>query len=131
MFFDIVVGVLVNHNKQVLVGQRQSHQIYPDYWEFPGGKVEAGESLITALKREMYEELGICVESATNFICAPYQYPDRYVHLHAFYIQEFTGNLKGNEGQLIEWIALYELSERKNLEANQPIVQAIRDCQIV
>lgn len=125
-FFDVVLGVIKNDRGQYLVGQRQQHQIYPDYWEFPGGKVEPGESLFKALQREMHEEIGIDVISAKHFLCVPFSYPERRVHIHAFTITQYHHQPCGAEGQTLEWITLDQLRARKNLVANEPILEALQ-----
>jgi 8-oxo-dGTP diphosphatase len=126
-FFNVVVGLFFNKQGQILAGKRQKHQIYADFWEFPGGKVEDNEELISALKREMAEELDVEVLKAKCILCVPFEYPDRMVHLHVFLIEKYSNTAKGNEGQIIEWLNVNEITTRKSLEANIPIINAIHD----
>lgn len=122
---SIVVGVLMQGDK-ILISQRQKHQAYADYWEFPGGKVEAGEQLEAALSREFTEEIGVETQNWQPLITIPWDYEHAQVELNVFCCDDFSGEAHGAEGQQIKWISMAELDHFKFPEANQGIVTALR-----
>lgn len=87
----------------VLLAQRPPGKPYAGYWEFPGGKVEPDEAIADALKREMLEELGVCVLSAEAWCGVEYVYPHAHVRLHFHISREWTGAPEGLEGQAFAW----------------------------
>ncbi len=121
---QIVVGVL-KKNHQILISLRQKHQIYADYWEFPGGKVEQGENFGQALTREFKEEVGVVVTSWQPLIQIPWQYEHANVMLNVFVADQFTGEISGNEGQETRWVDLLNLNEYRFPEANSAIISAL------
>lgn len=121
---DVAVGVLIKAQK-VLVGQRLVQDRYYQKWEFPGGKLDAGERPIDALSRELHEELGVQVCSARPLITLKHDYPDRLVRLFVFLIDEFSGEPKGMEGQAVKWVYPAECQQLDFLAANTAIVNAI------
>lgn len=100
---DVAVGILMKTDGEVLLGQRPEGKPYPGYWEFPGGKVEPGESILAALKREFVEELGIEVVSAEPWCCVEHIYPHAHVRLHFFISHEWRGLPVSREGQDFAW----------------------------
>ncbi|HEY1044685.1 MAG TPA: NUDIX domain-containing protein [Telluria sp.] len=100
---DVAVGILVNANGDVLLGQRPAGKPYAGYWEFPGGKVEAGESIEHALKREFLEELGIEIDSATEWCGVEHVYEHAHVRLHYFISHDWRGEPQSLEGQAFAW----------------------------
>jgi 8-oxo-dGTP diphosphatase len=100
---DVAVGILIAPNGDVLLGQRPSGKPYEGYWEFPGGKVEAGEAILDALKREFVEELGLQIDSATPWCCIEYVYPHAHVRLHFYISRAWRGEPQGLEGQAFAW----------------------------
>ncbi|HEY5799304.1 MAG TPA: NUDIX domain-containing protein [Burkholderiaceae bacterium] len=99
----VAVGVLIRANGDVLLGQRPAGKPYPGYWEFPGGKVEAGESILDGLKREFLEELGIVIRTAQPWCCVEYVYPHAHVRLHFYISREWDGEPQSLEGQAFGW----------------------------
>ena len=95
-------------------------------WEFPGGKVESGESVPAALSRELQEELGIRVIQARPLIRIPYRYPDRNVLLDVWRVEQFEGKAHGAEGQPLLWVEPEHLNQYEFPAANRPIVTAAR-----
>lgn len=95
-------------------------------WEFPGGKLEPGESPLTGLKRELAEELGIRVDSAEPLLELSHRYPDRYVRLDVWWVVAYSGEVESREGQALRWVAAAALGEVALLPADQPIVAAIQ-----
>lgn len=82
---DVVVGILMRPNGDVLLGQRPAGKPYAGYWEFPGGKVEQGEALFAALQREFVEELGLHIDDAEEWCGVEHVYEHAHVRLHFFY----------------------------------------------
>ncbi len=100
---DVAVGILVKPNGDVLLGQRPEGKPYAGYWEFPGGKVEPGEDILAALKREFMEELGITVLSGKPWCCVEHVYPHAHVRLYFYLIYEWEGEPQSLEGQAFAW----------------------------
>ena len=94
-------------------------------WEFPGGKVESGETVIDALKRELAEEIGIDVLSSEPLILIEHDYGDKCVKLDVHRVTQFTGEPHGKEGQPSKWQSLSDLNSDEFPAANKPIIQAL------
>tara|TARA_R110000850_G_scaffold22994_5_gene67611 strand:- start:527 stop:1549 length:1023 start_codon:yes stop_codon:yes gene_type:complete len=124
----------ISQEKQILIAKRLEHVHQGGLWEFPGGKVESGESIIDALDRELFEELDIrikpeassnmCVEALKPLIQIKHNYPDKSVFLDVWRIQSFSGDPKGKEGQEVRWVNIEELQDYAFPEANKPILRA-------
>ena len=100
---DVAVGILLRGNGEVLLGQRPPGKPYAGYWEFPGGKVEAGEAVFAALQREFLEELGIHVISGEEWCGVAHVYPHAHVHLHFYICRQWQGEPQSLEGQAFAW----------------------------
>mgnify|MGYP003483842690 CR=1 FL=1 len=100
---DVAVGILMKPNGDVLLGQRPEGKPYAGYWEFPGGKVEAGESILHALQREFVEELGVEILSATEWCGVEHVYEHAHVRLHFFISHDWRGEPQSLEGQAFAW----------------------------
>src|SRR3569623_356112 len=100
---DVAVGILLHADGDVLLAQRPVGKPYAGYWEFPGGKVERGEALFDALKREFREELGIEILSAEPWCCVDHVYPHAHVRLHFFISRRWSGEPQSLEGQAFAW----------------------------
>jgi 8-oxo-dGTP diphosphatase len=100
---DVAVGILMKPNGDVLLGQRPDGKPYAGYWEFPGGKVEQGEAIVDALKRELVEELGVRVMSAEPWCGVEHVYPHAHVRLHFYISREWQGEPQGLENQAFAW----------------------------
>jgi 8-oxo-dGTP diphosphatase len=122
----VAVGVVRGAAGAVLIARRHDHLHQGGLWEFPGGKVEAGESTLEALGRELYEELGIRVLHGEPLLQVRHAYADRCVLLDTFEVLEFSGTPQGREGQPIAWVAVNDLSSFEFPAANRPIVTAAR-----
>ena len=99
----VAVGILRRPDGRVLFAQRPPGKVYAGYWEFPGGKIEPGESSLGALKRELDEELGIRVTRATEWLAQRHVYPHAHVELRFFLISEWEGEPDSREGQAFAW----------------------------
>ena len=100
---DVAVGILMRPNGDVLLGQRPPGKPYAGYWEFPGGKVEAGEDIATALRREFMEELGVSIVCAEAWCCVEHIYPHAHVRLHFYISRHWEGEPQSLEGQAFAW----------------------------
>ena len=100
---DVAVGVLRNAAGEYLFAQRPEGKPMAGYWEFPGGKVEAGESIHTALARELHEELGIEIGDSTHWLEIEHVYPHAHVLLHFRIITDWQGEPHGREAQALHW----------------------------
>ncbi len=101
----VACGVLVRADGKVLLAQRPTGKIAEGYWEFPGGKIEPGETAAIALARELYEELGITVRTALPLIRFAHDYSNRRVVLDSWRITAFDGEPQGRENQALQWLA--------------------------
>lgn len=125
-FDPIAVGVLQNARGEVLICQRPAHKLYPGEWEFPGGKVEPGENVLAALRRELQEELCIDVQDSRPLICLRYVYPELSVELDTWLVRAWHGEPRATEHPATAWVAPDALPRWKLLAADRPIVNALR-----
>ena len=100
---EVAAGILLDSQQRFLMGQRPVGKPYAGYWEFPGGKVEAGETLFQALQRELQEELGITIHSSVDLMMIEHDYPHAYVRIHVSVIRDWTGEPTGCENQALSW----------------------------
>ncbi len=98
-----IIERVVNAQYQVLFAQRPDGKAYAGFWEFPGGKIEAGESVVEALIREIDEELGIQVHSATLWRAERFSYEHAHVELNFCRSKDWSGEPQGREGQAFAW----------------------------
>ncbi|MCB5186245.1 Nudix family hydrolase [Methylobacillus gramineus] len=122
---DAAVAVLQRDDGQVLLAERPAGKPWAGWWEFPGGKIEVGETPLHALKRELQEELGIEVTQAYPWLTRSFEYPDRHVRLHFFMVREWRNEPQGCEGQSLSWQSPAGLSVGPMLPANEPILAAL------
>lgn len=100
---DVAVGILVKANGDILLAQRPEGKPYAGYWEFPGGKVEANESILDALRREFMEELGVHIIDADAWCGVEHIYPHAHVRLHFFISRSWDGEPQSLESQSFAW----------------------------
>lgn len=100
---DVAVGVLIRPNGEFLLTSRPSGKVYEGYWEFPGGKLEAGETVEQALHRELLEEIGISIGHAQLWKVELVDYPHALVRLNFCKVFDWTGELQMREGQSFVW----------------------------
>ena len=103
---DVAVGVLIDGDGRFLLTSRPDGKVYAGFWEFPGGKLEAGESVEAALKRELHEELGIAVDAARPWRIEIVDYPHARVRLHFCKVSAWHGDFERREGQRMAWQTL-------------------------
>lgn len=123
---DVAAAVILRPDGSFLLARRPAGKAYAGYWEFPGGKVEAGEPVEAALSRELYEELGIEVERADPWITRVFAYPHATVRLHFFRVRSFRNAPHPREQQAIAWQRLGAPMADPMLPANAPVLAALR-----
>ena len=123
---DVVAAVIERPDRSYLVAQRPEGKVYAGYWEFPGGKVESGETFSDALARELNEELGIQVQRAFPWITRVHAYPHATVKLHFLRVTQWRGEPYPREGQSLSWQIHSDQSVSPMLPANAPILKALR-----
>ena len=122
----VAVAVIQDGHGQYFIAKRPQESHQGGLWEFPGGKVENNETVVEALKRELFEEIGITLIQAKPLIQIHHNYSDKSVLLDVWCIDEFTGKAFGKEGQETCWINKSELSLYKFPVANLKIIKAIQ-----
>ncbi|MBZ6065443.1 8-oxo-dGTP diphosphatase MutT [Aeromonas schubertii] len=122
----VAVGVIENKRGDILLAKRSADRHQGDRWEFPGGKVESGEDLLTALDRELWEEIGIRVLDCIPFMELCHDYPEKSVLLDIWKVTRFEGEPYGREGQECCWVPLARLHEYHFPDANAPIVSRLQ-----
>ena len=123
---DVAAAVLLRGDGRVLLGQRAPDTFYPGYWEFPGGKVEAGESPRDALVRELSEELGVEVTAATPWLSRSHAYEHAHVTLHFFIVRGWRGELNDHVHSALSWEDPHAMAVSPMLPANGPILKSLR-----
>ncbi len=103
---DVAVGVLIDADGQFLLTSRPAGKPYAGYWEFPGGKLESGESVEQALRRELHEELGIAIGTVQPWQIEIVDYPHALVRLHFCKVFDWQGDFEMREGQQMAWQTL-------------------------
>ena len=103
---DVAVGVLIDGQGRFLLTSRPEGKVYAGYWEFPGGKVEAGETIEAALRRELHEELGITIGATHPWQVLLMDYPHARVRLHFCKVYDWQGGFEMREGQAMAWQTL-------------------------
>ncbi len=103
---DVAVGVLIDAEDRFLLTSRPEGKVYAGWWEFPGGKVEAGETVFAALARELHEEIGITVAAAEPWRDLVVDYPHARVRLHVCKVRSWTGTFEMREAQSMAWQTL-------------------------
>ncbi|MEO6033070.1 MAG: NUDIX domain-containing protein [Burkholderiaceae bacterium] len=100
---DVAVGVLINPDGEFLLTSRPEGKVFAGYWEFPGGKLEPGETVEQALRRELFEELGITTGAVQPWQVELVDYPHARVRLHFCKVFEWYGGFEMREGQAMAW----------------------------
>lgn len=123
---EVAAAVILREDGSFLLGQRAADTFYPGYWEFPGGKIEAGETPRRALVRELHEELEIEVVQATPWIVREHVYPHAHVRLHFFRVTQWRGVVRDHVHAALAWQHLDAPMASPMLPANAPVIAALR-----
>ena len=123
----VMVAIIRDAAGRFLISQRSPGAHMAGAWEFPGGKKGADETPLAALERELAEELGIAIVSAEPFIEISHAYADRRVWLDVWVVRDYTGKPAPREGQPLRWVGVEELLDVGLLEADRPIVTALKE----
>lgn len=125
---QIAVAVIFSPDKRrVLVSRRHAQADQGGLWEFPGGKCHSDEDTLSALKRELFEELNMEIVGATELMKIDYDYPELKVCLNVWSVSQWKGNLFGKEGQPIEWVDINKLPLRDFPKANEKIISFLNE----
>ena len=124
--FDVAAGILCDSRGRILIAERLGGGAFNGMWEFPGGKIAAGESSTQALSRELAEELGIEVTELSSFMSLRHEYDDRVVSIEFFIVSNWNCEPVGREGQKLRWVPAESLDANELLPADIPVVEALR-----
>ncbi|MGN2392911.1 Nudix family hydrolase [Pelomicrobium sp. G1] len=122
---EVAVAVIQRADGRFLLGRRPAGKVYAGYWEFPGGKVEPGESTLEALARELHEELALTLERAYPWITRTFAYPHGTVRLRFFRVVRWRGTLKDREHEALAWHRPGEAALAPMLPANGPVLKSL------
>ncbi|MFJ7173634.1 8-oxo-dGTP diphosphatase MutT [Citrobacter freundii] len=122
---QIAVGIIRNQHNEIFITQRAANAHMANKLEFPGGKIEAGETPEQALIRELQEEVGITPTQSSLFEKLEYQFPDRHITLWFWLVESWEGEPWGKEGQPAQWIAQDALSAQDFPPANAPVIEKL------
>jgi 8-oxo-dGTP diphosphatase len=123
----VVAGILHDDDGKVLIAERTADHAFAGLWEFPGGKIGNGEETLSALRRELGEELGIEVLEQTFFMRLEHDYSDRSVSIDFYLINRWANTPRGRDGQALKWARPDSIAENVLLPADAPVVKALRD----
>ena len=123
----MAVGILKDSDGKYLLGKRLNSQSWSGWWEFPGGKLESNESPSDALKREIFEELGVVVSNYRQWTKRKVVEKNKIITLYFFLITSWSGLVNGKEGQELQWVDLKTYKAKKVLPPNQIIHHALRN----
>ncbi len=121
----VATGILEDTAGRLLVSLRPEGKPWPGFWEFPGGKVDPGETPEQALRRELWEEIGIQAIDPEPFRVLDYAYPERTVRLHFYRVRCWSGEAHGKEGQQVRWLYPWEIPALECLPANLRMTAAV------
>ena len=124
MHVDVSVAVLINNNRQVLLGQRPHPKSWEGWWEFPGGKIEKGETSVDALYREIDEEIGVKITQFKKWVIRKYSHGGNDITLHFFKVYGWEGEVTSKENQKLVWTHLQNPNVSPILPANLFIQKA-------
>ena len=122
----LIAAAIIENNGKVLIAQRAKKDALLGKWEFPGGKVEEGETLHECLKRELFEELGIHAEVGEYFCTSTFYHKDLLFDMFVFRVPSFKGKITLNEHSAVVWVIPLELSNYDMPEPDLPIVELLQ-----
>jgi len=121
----VAVGVIQRNNGDILIAKRHQHLHQGGKWEFPGGKIEQGETTLAALTRELKEEVDLTVNNGSPLLVIEHDYGDKIVMLDIWLVNDFDGVGASNEGQQIKWVAKTDLANYQFPDANLAIIEKL------
>jgi 8-oxo-dGTP diphosphatase len=122
----VVAAALYDAHGRVLIAERPPGKHMAGRWEFPGGKIEPGESEAEALSRELREELGVEVASAHPLLALNHDYAERRVEISLWIVERYSGQPRGLDGQKLKWVRPQGLPDEDVLEADRPFIEALQ-----
>jgi len=122
----VAAGILVDADGRVLLCERLGTPPLAGLWEFPGGKIDAGEGAVEALARELLEELGVTVHEAAHFMSVEHDYPHSSVALEFYLVRTWSGEPRGLEGQGLAWREPAAIDAAELLPANAVVLESLR-----
>ena len=124
---SVSAGILINNDNQILLSQRTADKSFPGQWEFPGGKIESSETANEALVRELKEELGIDIDNSYLFKRIEHYYDSFTANIEFFLVDSWSGELSGEEGQLVRWFSVRDLRDLPILAADNPVIEELQE----
>ncbi|KAB8309648.1 8-oxo-dGTP diphosphatase MutT [Rouxiella chamberiensis] len=124
---NIAAGIIRNSGKEIFITQRDTSSHMAGFWEFPGGKIEAGETPEQAVIRELQEEVGIEAKAPVLLKTLEHRFPDRIIMLYFFLVEEWQGEPYGKEGQPKRWVKQSDLKAEEFPSANEAVVSALKN----
>ena len=122
----VAVGLVFDSERRILIGQRSYPDMFKGKWEFPGGKIRSSESVEEALRRELWEEVGITVGRSDHFMRFEHEYPDRRVMLNFRLVRDYQGVPVSREQQPLRWVELPRLNEFDLLVPNIAVIDNLK-----
>jgi 8-oxo-dGTP diphosphatase len=122
----VVAAALYDSQGRVLIAERPPGKHLSGRWEFPGGKMNSGETERQALKRELAEELGVAMRSGRALMHVSHEYDDRRVEISLWIVEDFIGEPTGLDGQVLKWVWPDKLGDEDMLAADVPFVEALQ-----
>lgn len=120
-----VIAAVITRDNKILIAQRAKKDALYGKWEFPGGKMELGETEHECLTRELYEEFGIHAEIGPYIHTVTFEYKGELMDMVAFYVYEFTGDILLHEHQQIKWVTKEELYNYDFPDPDKPILERL------
>lgn len=124
--FIVTAAIIINEDR-VFCARRAAGKSQAGLWEFPGGKVENGETDEVCLARELHEELGICAEVGRHFMTNVHEYDDKIVELRAYFVNSFEGEIQPNDHDQLKWLPISQLMSLTWAPADIPFINALSD----
>ncbi|MDF7666284.1 8-oxo-dGTP diphosphatase MutT [Orbaceae bacterium ESL0727] len=124
---EIAVGIIRSQDCQIFITQRGEDSHLAGFWEFPGGKVEVGETPYQTLQREIAEEVDIHIHQCQFLKTVEHSYDDRDIIIHAYLVEEWDGVPFGKEGQPSRWVDQADLDADEFPDANRSIIEMLKN----